>query len=83
MEIDGQPWFVGKDVAESLGYTNTKKALADHIDAEDKLQGDGVTIRDPMGRKQNPTVINESGLYSLIMSSKLPTADTGRTQRKR
>lgn len=74
VEIDGQPWFVGKDVAESLGYTNTKKALADHVEAEDKLQGDGVTIRDPMGRKQNPTVINESGLYSLIMSSKLPTA---------
>ena len=43
---DGEPWFVGKDVAEILGYTNTKKALADHVDKEDKMQGDGVTIRD-------------------------------------
>lgn len=72
--INDNPWFVGKDVAEILGYSNTKKALADHVDPEDKMQGDGVTIRDPMGREQRPTVINESGLYSLILSSKLPKA---------
>ena len=73
---DGEPWFVGKDVAEILGYTNTKKALADHVDKEDKMQGDGVTIRDLMGRTQHPTVVNESGLYSLVISSKLPKAKT-------
>lgn len=73
---DGEPWFVGKDVAEILGYSNTKKALADHVDKEDKMQGDGVTIRDPMGRTQHPTVVNESGLYSLVISSKLPKAKT-------
>ena len=72
--INGEPWLVGKDVAAALGYSNTKKALSDHVDNEDKLQGDGVTIRDPMGREQNPTVINESGLYSLVLSSKLPGA---------
>lgn len=74
IEMNGEPWFVGKDVAEILGYSNTKKALADHVDPEDKMQGDGVTIRDPMGREQHPTVINESGLYSLILSSKLQSA---------
>ena len=74
VEIEGEPWLVGKDVAEALGYTNPRKALADHVDEEDKRQGDGVTIRDPMGREQNPTVINRSGLYSLVLSSKLPGA---------
>lgn len=69
---NGNPWFVGKDVAMILGYTNPRKALIDHVDDEDKT--DGVTIRDSIGRKQNPTVINESGLYSLILGSKLPTA---------
>ena len=72
--IDGEPWLVGKDVALALGYTNPKKALIDHVDQEDKMQGDGVTIRDPMGREQHPTIINESGVYSLIFSSKLPKA---------
>ena len=72
--IDGEPWFVGKDVAESLGYSNPRKALDDHIDLEDKMQGDGVTIRDSIGREQHPTIINRSGVYSLILSSKLPTA---------
>lgn len=71
---DGEPWFVGKDVAEILEYRNSKKALSDHVDEEDKYQGDGVTIRDPMGRMQHPTIINESGLYSLILSSKMPRA---------
>ena len=48
--INNEPWFVGKDVAQVLGYSNTKKALSDHVDDEDKFQGDGVTICDPMGR---------------------------------
>ena len=62
VEVNGEPWFVGKDVAQVLGYSNTKKALTDHVDDEDKFQGDGVTIRDPMGREQHPTIINESCL---------------------
>lgn len=70
--IDGEPYFVGKDVAEILGYANPRKAIIDHVDEEDKT--DGVTIRDSIGREQNPVCINESGLYSLILSSKLPTA---------
>ena len=55
-----------------LGYSNTNKALSDHVDDEDKFQGDGVTIRDPMGREQHPTIITESGFYSLFLSNKLP-----------
>lgn len=72
IEIENEPYFVGKDVATILGYSNTRKALIDHIDEEDKK--DGVTIRDSIGRNQNAVVINESGLYSLILSSKLPNA---------
>lgn len=68
---DEEVWFVGKDVADILGYSNTRKALIDHVDEEDK---DGVTIRDAMGRQQTMTVINESGLYCLILSSKMPYA---------
>ena len=65
-----QPWFVGKDVALSLGYSNPRDALAKHVDAEDK----GVSqIATPSGT-QEMTIINESGLYSLIFSSTLPTA---------
>jgi len=67
--INNEPWFVGKDVADILGYINTRKAIGDHVDEDDKT--DGVTIRDSIGRKQNPVCINESGLYSLIFSSKL------------
>ena len=70
VEIDGEPWFVGKDVAEALGYKNTKDALDKHVDAEDK----GVSKMDTPGGKQEVTIINESGLYSLILSSKLPGA---------
>lgn len=70
IEIDGEPWFVGKDVAEALGYSNPRKAILDHVDNEDK----GVTKRDTLGGAQEMTIINESGLYSLILSSKLPTA---------
>lgn len=72
IEINGEPYLVGKDVAEILGYANPRKAIIDHVDKEDKT--DGVTIRDSMGRKQNPVCINESGFYSLVLSSKLPNA---------
>lgn len=70
--IKNEPWFVGKDVADVLGYSNSRKAIADHVDSEDKT--DGVTIRDSMGREQNPVCINESGLYALIFGSKLESA---------
>ena len=70
LAIDGEPWFVGKDIAVALGYINTKDALSRHVDADDK---GGSRITTPSG-EQEMTVINESGLYSLIMSSKLPTA---------
>lgn len=68
--IGGQPYFAGKDVASILGYTNTRKALIDHVDEEDK----GVTKCDTLGGKQDLIIINESGLYSLILSSKMPNA---------
>lgn len=74
LRIKDAPWFVGKDIAEVLGYSNSRKAILDHVDEEDKLLNDGVTIRDSIGREQTPVVINESGLYSLILSSKLPGA---------
>ena len=70
LAIDGEPWVVGKDIAVALGYINTKDALSRHVDADDK---GGSRITTPSG-EQEMTVINESGLYSLIMSSKLPTA---------
>ncbi len=70
LQINGEPYFVGRDVAEILGYSNSRKALADHVDEEDKE----VTKCDTLGGTQEMTVINESGLYSLILSSKLPTA---------
>lgn len=70
VEISGEPWFVGKDVAEALGYTNPSKAFKDHIAEEDK----GVTKCYTPGGTQQMTIINESGLYSLILSSKLPSA---------
>ena len=72
VNINDETWFIGKDVAEALGYSNTRKALADHVDDEDKL--DGVTIRDSIGREQTPVFINESGLYALIFGSKLDSA---------
>ena len=71
MEIDGEPYFVGKDVADILGYTKTRNAIAQHVDEDDALkQG----LIDSMGRSQETILINESGLYSLILSSKLPKA---------
>lgn len=68
--IEGEPWFVGKDVAEVLGYVNPQKAVRDHVDDEDRGVNEMVT---PGGRQPVP-IINESGLYSLILGSKLPTA---------
>lgn len=70
LTIEGEPWFVGKDVAEVLGYSNSRKAIADHVDSEDK----GVTKCYTLGGTQQIAIINESGLYSLILSSKLPDA---------
>ena len=68
--IDGSPWFVGKDVANILGYRNPQEAIREHVDEEDK----GVSEMLTPGGIQKMHVINESGLYSLILSSKLPTA---------
>ena len=69
VELDGEPWLVGKDVAEALGYTNPQKAVRDHVDEEDRTVNDSFTVNGtPI------TLINESGLYSLVLSSKLPTA---------
>lgn len=70
IEKDGEPWFVGKDVATALGYNNPRDAFKKHIDEEDK----GVAKCDTLGGTQETTIINESGLYSLVLSSKLPTA---------
>ena len=68
--IENEPWFVGKDVAEVLGYTNPSKALSDHVDTEDKLNNETLLS---LGQRGG-WLINESGLYSLILSSKLPKA---------
>ena len=70
LTINNEPYFVGKDVATVLGYTNPQKAIRDHVDDEDK----GVNETFTPGGKQEVTVINESGLYSLILGSKLPKA---------
>lgn len=70
LERDGDPWFVGKDIAEALGYADTNKAIAMHVDEEDKLN-DKTALS--LGQRGG-WLINESGLYSLVLSSKLPTA---------
>lgn len=70
LEKDGQPWFVGKDIAEILGYSNSSKAVSMHVDEEDKAE---FPIWDG-SQNRNTYLINESGLYSLVLSSKLPTA---------
>lgn len=70
VNVDGEPWFVGKDVATALGYSNTKDALAKHVDDDDKLGSQIATS----GQRREMTIINESGLYGLVLSSKLPTA---------
>ena len=69
LEVENEPYFVGKDVAEILGYTNTRKALIDHVDEEDKTSNETLRVNGT-----NLTLINESGLYSLILKSKLPQA---------
>ena len=71
LTINNEPWFVGKDVAEALGYNRPTKAIQDHVDSEDL---DGIPIQDSIGRMQNTPIINESGLYSLVLSSRLPRA---------
>lgn len=68
--VNGEPYFVGKDVTDILGYSNSRKAIGDHVDEEDK----GVTKCDTLGGVQDMVIINESGLYSLILSSKLLSA---------
>jgi prophage antirepressor-like protein len=69
VEIDGEYWLAGKDVAQVLGYSNPQKAVRDHVDEEDKTVNDSFTVNGtPIA------LINESGLYSLVLSSKLPSA---------
>lgn len=70
VEIDGEPWFVGKDVAAALGYTNSRDAIATHVFADDK----GVESIDTLGGRQKMTIINESGLYALVFGSRLKIA---------
>ena len=71
MEINGEPWFVGKDVAAALGYERATKAISDRVDKEDI---DEIPIQDSIGRMQKTPIINESGVYALIFGSKLPNA---------
>lgn len=71
MEINGEPWFVGKDVASALGYAKPRNAIATHVDEEDKKDA---PIRGDLGGTQEMTIINESGVYALIFGSKLPNA---------
>lgn len=71
LEIDGEPWFVGKDVAVALGYEKPRNAIAAHVDEEDKK---GAPIQGPLGGTQEMTIINESGLYAFIFGSKLESA---------
>lgn len=69
IEINNEPWLVGKDIADILGYSNPQKAIRDHVDEEDKTLNEMFTVNGTMG-----VLINESGLYSLILSSKMPKA---------
>ena len=70
VDMNGEPWMVGKDVAQALGYQNASKALNDHVDPEDKLNNESLLS---LGQRGG-WLINESGLYSLVLSSKLPGA---------
>ena len=77
VEIDGEIWFVGRDIANALGYSNTSDAIKTHVDDEDKRMGsENATpyITDTLGRKQYPLYINESGLYALVLGSGLINA---------
>lgn len=69
VEVNGEAWMVGKDVAEALGYSNPQKAIRDHVDEDDKGVNESFTVNGTQG-----VLINESGLYSLVLSSKLPNA---------
>lgn len=69
VEVNGEAWMVGKDVAEALGYSNPQKAIRDHVDEDDKTVNESFTVNGTQG-----ALINESGLYSLVLSSKLPNA---------
>ena len=71
LEIDGEPWFVGKDVAQALGYAKERNAIAAHVEDEDRKDA---PIQGTLGGTQNMTIINESGLYSMIFGSKLESA---------
>ena len=74
VERDGEPWFVGKDVANILGYANPSEAIQDHVDAEDKLNSKTLLSCNLDLGQRGGWLINESGLYSLVLSSKLPDA---------
>ena len=71
VELNNEPWFVGKDVAQALGYSDTRKAVAMHVDEDDKTN---CPITDSIGREQDTTIINESGVYALVFGSKLESA---------
>lgn len=71
VEVDGEPWFVGKDIARALGYERPTKAILDHVDGEDKR---AIPIQDSIGRMQETPIINESGIYALVFGSKLESA---------
>lgn len=71
VQVDGEPWFVGKDIAEALGFAKPFNAITTHVDNDDTLK-QGIT--DNLGRVQETTLINESGLYALIFGSRLETA---------
>ena len=71
VELNGEPYFAGRDVAKALGYSNVHDALNKHVDNEDK----GVAKCDTLGGTQDITVINESGVYALVFGSKLPKAE--------
>ena len=74
IEINGEPWLVGKDVAESLRYSNPNEAIADHVDDEDKLNSKSLSSFELNLGQRGGWLINESGFYSLVFSSKLPKA---------
>ena len=71
MEIDGEPWFVGRDIANNLGYMDARKAVVMHVDEDDRTN---CPITDSLGREQETIIVNESGMYALILCSKLPSA---------
>ena len=75
--LDGEPWFIGKDIATILSYTNTAKAIRDHVDEDDKLT-ERIVLS---GQNRDVIFINESGFYNLILSSKMPRCQMPRNSR--